>query len=1025
MIPRLTRLTVLAPLVFALALAAPARATAAEEPAPAKPTLPPEVEALVKTKEAEAVRMRREAIKLLEEFLADSPPSDETAEALFKLAELVWEEAQADYLRRMGDYQQTVLACREDRAHCPKVPARQPRLDLSRAQSTYERLIREYPKFRKIDTVIYLYAFSLRDQSRLDEAVGYFKRLLRDFPRSRFRADAWMALAEYRFYEQQDYTGALRAYDQVRKFPSSQLYGLALFKTAWCHWKLGHTELAASRFKDVLDLGRAAQGRSPDEQKRAAELQDQALDYLVELFTEDDTKSAKDAYDFLSQIGGKPYSLRVMRRLADTVYDQTRYERAAQAYLFVLSLDAKQLDAPILQQRVVESFQALGRGDRAAAEMRRLAVHYGPRSEWAKANADHPEALQNARTVAEGFIRSQAKTLHAQAQRNEKESRVVDKERYGHAAEAYQFYAQQFPDAKDVVELRYLRADILFFKLQDLRGAGQEYLEVGKSKPVGNFHKEALLQAMNAFEKLRPAAPAGVAARKKRTVTNDDRRFAEAADLYATLFPNDKEIITVIYKNGQFFYDYGDYDEAIKRFGLIIERYPTSPVAGPAGDRLLECLGAASDYENIESWGRRLKSTKAFAGKADQQRLDEVIAGAMMKSGEAHAAKESYEKAATFFERVAKDHPGSGHAPKALGNAGAAFEKAGRPERAVTAYRALADRYPKSSEAPEALFVAARIEESIASYAAAAALYEQLAARYPQSSHAPAALRSAGVLRQTMGQPDRAVVHYATYEKQFKGRPETRDIAFQKGLLLMEKKDARGAAAAFAEFARSYPDDARVIQAHVREAESHMKMGADNRAKDALGRALARYRSHKKDEDAALYAAEARYLQGELIFREYEAIKIAGRPRQMARALEEKAKLLDDARKIYLDVVSYRVPEWATAALFRIGQAYASFAKAMREAKVPRDLSKEEQEIYRDELQKSVVMIEDKALDSYRSGYAKALEIGVYNRYTRLLREGLAELAETEFPKDAEARPGVRLGEARASTWEAIEEIRR
>jgi TolA-binding protein len=987
--------------------------------------LAPEIEALIKSKEAEVVDMRREAIKLLSDFLTDAPPSDETAEALFKLAELTWEEAQSTYLKRMGAYQDALAACREDRARCPDVPRKQPRLDLSQAQSTYERLIKEYPKFRKIDTVIYLYAFSLRDQGRLDEAVVYFKRLLKEYPRSRFRADAWMALAEYRFYEQQDYAGALHAYDQVRKFPHSQLYGLALFKTAWCHWKLGHTELAAARFKDVLDLGNKARDRSPEEQKRAAELQDQALDYLVELFTEDDTKSAQDAYDFLAQIGGKPYSVRVMRRLADTVYDQTRYERAAQAYIFVLSLDNKQLEAPILQQRIVESFQALGRGDRAAAEMRRLAVNYGPKSEWAKANSDHPEAVQKARGVAEGFIRNQAKNLHAQAQRNEKESRVVDKERYGHAAEAYAFYLQQFPDAKDAVEVRYLRADILYFKLHDLRGAGTEYLEVGKSKPVGASHKEALLQAMNAFEKLRPAAPAGAPRTKKRAVTNDDRRFAEAADLYATLFPNDKEIMTVIYKNGQFFYDYGDYDEAIKRFGLIIERYPTSEVAGPAGDRLLECLGAAKDYENIESWGRRLKATKAFSGKADQQRLDDVIAGAMMKSGETYAAKEDYEKAATFFERVAKEYPASTFAPKALGNAGASFEKAGRPEQAVAAYKSLADRYPKAAEAPEALLVAAKIEESIASYGQAALLYEALASRYPQAPQAAPALRAAGILRQTMGQNDKAVAHYAAYEKQFKGRAETRDIAFQKALLLLEKKDWKGAATAFAEFAHSYPDDARVIQAYVREAEGHMKGGADGKAKEATDKALAWYRSHKKEEDAALYAAEARYQQGELVFREFEAIKLAGRPRQLSRALEEKAKLLDQAKKVYLDVVSYRVPEWATAALLRVGQAYSGYARAIRNAKVPRDLNKEEQQIYRDELEKTVVVIEDKAVDAFRSGYAKALEIGVYNKYTRALREGLAELASNEFPKDAEARPGVRLGEARSAAWDVIEEIKR
>ena len=33
--------------------------------------------------------------------------------------------------------------------------------------------------------------------------------------------------------------------------------------------------------------------------------------------------------------------------------------------------------------------------------------------------------------------------------------------------------------------------------------------------------------------------------------------------------------------------------------------------------------------------------------------------------------------------------------------------------------------------------------------------------------------------------PDRAVAHYAAFEQKYKGRAETRDVAFQKGLLLI------------------------------------------------------------------------------------------------------------------------------------------------------------------------------------------------------------------------------------------------
>ena len=108
--------------------------------------------------------------------------------------------------------------------------------------------------------------------------------------------------------------------------------------------------------------------------------------------------------------------------------------------------------------------------------------------------------------------------------------------------------------------------------------AGREYLAVGKTQPVGKYPQG---RAAAGDGRVREGAQAGQA--RKQLIAESDRLFGEAADLYATLFPKDKEIVTVIYKNGQFFFDYGDYDEAVKRFGLIVERYPDDPNAGAAG----------------------------------------------------------------------------------------------------------------------------------------------------------------------------------------------------------------------------------------------------------------------------------------------------------------------------------------------------------------------------------------------------------------------------------------------------------
>src|SRR5262245_59785590 len=148
--------------------------------------LPPVLLKALREKEAEVTSARREAIGLIEAYLRDSPHSKEQAEALYKLAELYWEESKAVFLEKMGAYQAAVTACHNDRAQCPNVPRKPPNVDLSQAQAVYLRLINNYPKFRKIDTVIYLYAFSLRDQGKMGESIKYFQTILDKYPRSRY-----------------------------------------------------------------------------------------------------------------------------------------------------------------------------------------------------------------------------------------------------------------------------------------------------------------------------------------------------------------------------------------------------------------------------------------------------------------------------------------------------------------------------------------------------------------------------------------------------------------------------------------------------------------------------------------------------------------------------------------------------------------------------------------------------------------------------------------------------------------------
>ena len=49
-----------------------------------------------------------------------------------------------------------------------------------------------------------------------------------------------------------------------------------------------------------------------------------------------------------------------------------------------------------------------------------------------------------------------------------------------------------------------------------------------------------------------------------------------------------------------------------------------------------------------------------------------------------------------------------------------------------------------------------------------------------------------------------------------------------------DQKDWRGAAASFAAYAKSYPGDARTVEAHAREADAQLKAGNDAGAKQEV-----------------------------------------------------------------------------------------------------------------------------------------------------------------------------------------------
>ena len=265
-----------------------------------------------------------------------------------------------------------------------------------------------------------------------------------------------------------------RGYEKVLKHPESPLYDLALFKTAWCYWKLGDTNKAALRFKDVLDLGRGrrrarAEADRAEARRRAARAGARLPGRAVHRGRH---KSAQGRV----RVPGPDRRQAVLAQGASSSWPTRSSTRRATSAPSRPTLPHRARPQRRRGARPPggssRRYQLLGDTKTAVAEMRKLAATYGARQRLGQRQQGCPKAVEHARDAGASVLRNLAKTMHAEAQQTRRRTKVVDKDRYARAAEAYEFYLANFPDAADAVELRYLRADILYFKLGSTRRPG-------------------------------------------------------------------------------------------------------------------------------------------------------------------------------------------------------------------------------------------------------------------------------------------------------------------------------------------------------------------------------------------------------------------------------------------------------------------------------------------------------------------------------------------------------------------------
>lgn len=966
---------------------------------------------------AEVRQLRGEAIALLTTFVAETPAqAREMPEAMLRLGELKWELEREQFVERFKAWEARPV---DQRGPVPE-PNFQPSRDL------FARVLKDHPWFGQYDLALYVDGFLAYEQGKQDEALARFDRILKEHPSSRFVPDAHMARAEALFNGKYDYAGALAEYEKVLGFKQSELYGLAMFKSAWCLWRLGRSDEAAKRFVAVFEITDSQSKVSASQRKQLDELQSEALKYLVEVFTEDEKNTAQDVYGFLTKIGGDRFAGKVVRALAVQFYDQAHYDRGIEAYELLLKLEPASSDAGRWVLAIAAGYNAVEDWPRLRATYERAVNGFVAGSPWAKTQGD-PAVVADTSKEIERQLQDHALQLHAKAQKD-KTSRAE----FEGAAGLYTVYLSKFSGEKDAYQAHYYLAEIYFYRLEKPTDAATHYMAAARAipgaaadkEPLKTLRHDAIYNAIAALERIRFAE---LEARKKQRVddkggsfqeTEADKKFAEALDLYAQLYPNDPALPELFFRQGRQYYDYGVYDSAVKIWGSLVEKFPRSQFALSAGELILDSFNRAKNYDNIETWARRLKAAPAFASEASQKKLDTLIVQAVFKQGEQKSQAGDHVGAAKAYLRAAKEFPKDARAAQACVNSELAAQKAGDPATLKEGAQLVTGKdYRDKAESPHGAWIAATTFQSMGLFSEAAEFHEAIAGladkdhpHYLKFEHAKDAAFNAVVLRVATGEHDKAITNGNRYLTQHGSSGDADEVVFQMGKAHQNAGRNKEAADLYRRYLSRAKNQDHRVQGFVLLAQALVKNGEEKAADEALKTAvdIGKHRKGDLGADGKYAAAHARYMEGERVLVRFDAIQIQGDVKQLSSRLKHKAELLKQASTVFLDVVSLGVAEWTTAALYQIGRTYEAFAKALRDSPAPSGLSDADKEQYQTQIDEFVVPIEERSLDAYENGWKKAIELGIYNQWTAKMREALGRLNAELYPPFKETGFDVR-----------------
>ncbi len=936
---------------------------------------------------------RRENIAKLEQLLANPDyrkDPERAPKVMHMLAEAWWEERLYQYLQQRAEWEKAMEAYNQGRLTEP--PA-EPVEDYTESLNLYRRILQEFPGYARIDEVYYYLGKGAlkegkakKNRALQKEGVEYLNRLVKDYPKSKWIAEALLAMAEY-YFETNSLFYAKTNYERIiQQFPNSSMVNYAMYKLAWVYFNLREYDTAIEMFQKVVAaVGKQGTG------KGVIEFRNQALNDLVVTFAEVDNGWQR-ARDYFLKVMPEEEAYKKLRMLGDLYVGQDKIPEAVA--LFRHFIERERTTPTIVEYykillSVYKNTNDYDNLDRVTME---ALEYFKPNGSWRTANRNREETLQEADALTEEYLLYIANYYHREAQR------LNRADLYRKAADKYQVYLSRFHDSKNAYVVNFYYAEILYDQMKDYQQALEQYKKVIERDTKGEYVEDAALGVIYATQELMVAAGITEGTKKGEgiEVVRVDPKKAEApipetdlhplevdyvsaADTYVRLLTDlirdpevrkknpkrGEKIPEIMFIAAQVFYRHGKFQDAVERLQVLFEYDPSSKFAAYAVFTLLDCYQRLQQWTKVEEWARRLIAARNFTVKSEKE-LKKIVAIAMTENARLLSVEKKYGQASDEAMRVYEEFRGNEElASKALFNVAALYESQKEPDKAIRIYLRVVREFPKSDVAPEALFTVAMIYESQTEFEKAAETFEAMeqfrtipapqagdseekkeSYRHLQTQMADA-FQNAGLIREALGEYRDAIEVYQKFLKQFPEHPDAPMVHLRIGRAYEAMKTAEGLRKAHETYAawlkKGYKRGDLAVEAAARAGDCLKRLDKVKQRKAAVAffqqalEIFGRLQEAEAVRYSKQYAAQAAFELADYLYDDFSELRIPSTvdPGVLKKALAAKAEAQQRAEKAFDAVLSYKSGGWSAGALFKMGLLYYEFYKELDNVPIP------------------------------------------------------------------------------------------